>query len=87
MFSSPMIWTSMLAIHSISAQIPEFCVPFFLADMSAMVRQAGWNRSLGQCQIVDAFYATNDPNDCEKKALAEEIIKTLLAHNLACISK
>ena len=31
---------------------------------------------------LDDFYAINDPNECEEKALAEEIIKGLLEHNL-----
>ena len=32
---------------------------------------------------LDKFYAQNDPDECEEKALAEEIMKALLAHNLA----
>ena len=32
---------------------------------------------------LDEFYDQADPNECEEKALAEEIIKKLLEHNLA----
>ena len=66
----------MLAIHNISARIPKLCV-FFLADMCAMPVQ--WSTQVDEIAAwvnakLDGFYETNDPNDCEEKALAEEII-------------
>ena len=36
---------------------------------------------------LEGFYATNDPNECEEKALAEEIIKKNSSHTIWLIRK